>query len=91
MNFRVLLAVAWVALLPMKSFTQDVPKRAEALLEHARRLSDIRSPGAPAFRLEATFSFTGTDLETGSGDLYRGMGVKLAMAPRDRCQNFEAH
>ncbi len=67
MNFRVLLAVAWVALLPMKSFTQDVPKRAEALLEHARRLSDIRSPGAPAFRLEATFSFTGTDLETVPG------------------------
>jgi TonB family protein len=67
MNFRILLAVACVALLPARSFTQNVQQRAEALIDHARRLSDIRSPGAPAFRLKATFSFTGTDLDTVQG------------------------
>jgi TonB family protein len=67
MNFRILLAVACVALLPARSFTQNVQQRAEALIDHARRLSDIRSPGAPTFRLKATFSFTGTDLDTVQG------------------------
>jgi TonB family protein len=67
MNFRILLAIACVALAPAQSFPQNVQQRAEALIDHARRLSDIRSPGAPAFRLKATFSFTGPDLETVHG------------------------
>ncbi len=41
--------------------------RAEALLERARHLSDIRAKNAPAFRLKATFTFTGKDLENTQG------------------------
>jgi TonB family protein len=47
--------------------TQQVQTRAEAVLAKARRLSDIRSPNAPAFHLKATFSFVGDDLETIEG------------------------
>lgn len=47
--------------------TQDIQKRAEALMEKARRLSDIRSTNAPAFRLKATFSFNGKDLQRVEG------------------------
>jgi hypothetical protein len=46
---------------------QEVQARAEQLLQHARQLSDIRSPNAPPFRLKATFSFTGDDLDTVQG------------------------
>jgi hypothetical protein len=77
MNFTITLTVAWLALLRAASFAQDFPaqpppaqdiqQRAEALLDKARQLSDIRSPNAPAFRLKATFSFTGDDLETVHG------------------------
>ena len=49
------------------SQTPDVQVRAQALLQHARKLSDIRSPGAPAFRLKATFSFVGDNLDTVQG------------------------
>jgi len=48
-------------------FGEDVQQRADGLIQHARELSDIRSPNAPAFRLRATFSFTGEDLETIQG------------------------
>jgi hypothetical protein len=37
------------------------------MLLHAQQLSDIRSPNAAAFRLKATFSFKGDDLETVQG------------------------
>jgi hypothetical protein len=37
------------------------------MLLHAQQLSDIRSPNAAAFRLKATFSFKGDDLETIQG------------------------
>lgn len=47
--------------------TADIQKRSEALIERARQLSEIRSPNAPAFRLKATFSFIGNDLETVEG------------------------
>jgi hypothetical protein len=77
MNFRVSFTVACLALLPSTSFAQnaaapddhpqDVQTRAAALLNKARQLSDIRSPNAPAFRLKATFSFTGEDLEKVEG------------------------
>ncbi|MCU1301341.1 MAG: TonB-like protein [Candidatus Sulfotelmatobacter sp.] len=75
MNRRILLIAACFALVS-KSFAQDLHKqethaqiqeRADALMEHARQLSDIRSPNAPAFRLKATFSFVGNDLETVQG------------------------
>ncbi len=46
---------------------QDVQARAQELLQRASQLSDIRSLGAPAFRLKATFSFVGDDLETVKG------------------------
>jgi len=36
-------------------------------MQRARQLSDIRSPKAPAFRLKATFSFIGKNLETARG------------------------
>lgn len=40
---------------------------AEALLEHARSISDIRSPGSPPFELKATFSFITEKLDTLTG------------------------
>jgi TonB family protein len=40
---------------------------AESLLDRAHKLSDIRSKGAPAFRLKATFSFIGQDLNAKEG------------------------
>jgi len=45
----------------------DTQKVAEILLNRARTLSDIRSPNAPAFQLNLTFSFTGKDLNTLEG------------------------
>jgi hypothetical protein len=73
MNLRIVSTVACFALLHPVCFTQDAPakitpaqdiqKHAEALIEHARQLSDIRGANAPAFQLKATFSFTGADLE----------------------------
>jgi TonB family protein len=47
--------------------TQDPQKRAETMLQRARALSEIRSANAPAFRLKATFSFIGGDLEAAEG------------------------
>ena len=44
-----------------------VQERAEALLERARHLSDIRAKDAPAFRLKATFSFVGDNLDPVEG------------------------
>jgi TonB family protein len=46
---------------------EDVQKTADGMLDRARQLSDIRSPNAPGFRLNATFSFIGRDLETSTG------------------------
>ena len=45
----------------------DIQARAEALMAKARKLSDIRAKNAPAFRLKATFSFVGKDLESEQG------------------------
>lgn len=61
--------LAWLA---FSALGQDSPKptvqeRAEALLDRARRLSDIRAKDAPAFRLKATFSFTGDNLDPVEG------------------------
>jgi TonB family protein len=67
MNRRVLLTAACVVLLRLLSTAQDAQSRADAMLDKARQLSDIRSPNAPPFQLKATFSFIGTDLETVRG------------------------
>jgi hypothetical protein len=61
MSRRILSAVCWLPLCAL-SAAQGVQVRAQALLHHARELSDIRSSGAPAFRMRATFSFVGDDL-----------------------------
>src|ERR1700758_147247 len=45
----------------------EIQKRADALMDKARQLSDIHSPNIPPFRLKATFSFVGKDLETVEG------------------------
>jgi TonB family protein len=42
----------------------DTQAEAESLLERARRLSDIRGPNSPSFRLKAAFSFIDDELET---------------------------
>jgi TonB family protein len=40
---------------------------AETMLERARQFSDIREPNRPPFRMKATFSFIGDELETFQG------------------------
>jgi TonB family protein len=45
----------------------EIQTRAEALMDHARKLSDIRAKNAPGFRLKATFTFVGKDLESKRG------------------------
>jgi hypothetical protein len=67
MRLRVLFLAACFACLPICCIAQDVQARAEALLQRARQLTDIRSPGSPAFRLKATFSFPGQNMETIQG------------------------
>jgi len=67
MTLHTLLSAACIALFQTCSVAQDVQARAEALLQHARQLSDIRSARSPAFRLKATFSFIGDDLQTVHG------------------------
>ncbi len=74
---RILLSTALLASLDLSLPAQEpetpsvpapsVQERAESLLQRARRLSDIRAKDAPAFRLKATFSFVGDNLDTVEG------------------------
>jgi hypothetical protein len=65
---RVLLFFLFVlGVCPGTSAAEDAQKAGDAMLERARQLSDIRSPNAPAFRLNVSFSFIGPDLETVQG------------------------
>ena len=64
---RTLFSIACLLCLLPPCVAQDVQARAQSMLQRARQLSDIRSSGAPAFRLTATFSFVGNDLETVHG------------------------
>lgn len=66
---RLCLFVVIACLIPLRPLaqTQNIQQRAAAMLDKARQLSDIRSPNAPAFRLTATFSFVGKNLETLEG------------------------
>lgn len=59
------LARSCLAQEPLKQQPETAPTqaRAEAFLERARHLSDIRAKDAPAFRLKATFSFIGDNLD----------------------------
>lgn len=43
------------------SFASSKPEEAASLIEHAKQLSDIRSEGAPAFRLAVGFKATKKD------------------------------
>src|SRR5271154_6053865 len=67
MRPRILLSAVCLLCLQLCCLAQDVQSRAEAMIQHARDLSDIRSANAPAFRLSATFSFVGSGLETVEG------------------------
>lgn len=63
--FLVLIAASLSAQTPQKSEApkSEIQTRAEALMDRARNLSDIRAKNSPAFRLKATFTFVGKDLE----------------------------
>lgn len=62
-----LLTVMWLVWLESAPFAEEIQKHADAMMQRARGLSDIRTQGAPAFQLRATFSFIGDDLETVQG------------------------
>jgi TonB family protein len=55
--------VLWAA----PCFAQDAQSRAEAMLDRARAVSDIRDKDATAFRLKLEFTFPGNDLEQKQG------------------------
>jgi hypothetical protein len=67
MNRGAFLSLAMLLCLRPASFGDDIQARADALFRRAQQLSDIRAPGAPAFRLKATFSTRGEGLETVQG------------------------
>ena len=77
MNVRTLLLSIVLSAVPVGFLTAQDPSnlahkseiqlRAEALMQKARKLSDIRAKNAPAFRLKATFSFVGKNLENEQG------------------------
>jgi hypothetical protein len=56
------LVTALVTLFSAGSCAEDEQSKAQALLERARNLSDIRSLSAPAFRLKVTFTAITRDL-----------------------------
>ncbi len=56
-----------LTVLCLTAAAQDAQKRAEALLAHARQLSDIRVANAPSFQLNATFSFVGQGFKKPQG------------------------
>jgi TonB family protein len=64
-----LLAVSLSAQSPQKPEApkSEIQTRAEALIDHARHISDIRAKNAPPFRLKATFSFVGKNLDNLQG------------------------
>ncbi len=63
----IIFSIALFVAFPGNSAAEDVQKSAEAMLERARQLSDIRSPNAPGFHLNLSFSFIRQDLETVQG------------------------
>jgi hypothetical protein len=67
MSVRLLVVATCIPLMQVSWTPQDLQLRADAFLEQARKLEDIRSSDAPGFRLSATFSFVGDDLEPVQG------------------------
>jgi hypothetical protein len=61
------LLTALLTLLSVGLVAEDEQSTAQALLQRARDLSDIRSPSAPAFQLKATFTVVTRDLATLEG------------------------
>jgi TonB family protein len=86
MRPRLLLSAVCLASLQLCSLAQDVQARAEAMMARARHLSDIRAKNAPAFRLKATFSFVGKDLESLQGT-YTEIWVSSAQWRRETVVN----
>lgn len=76
-SFHILFSIAFLVSFAPSSLAQEPPKpdspkptvqeHAEALLDRARHLSDIRAKDAPAFHLKATFSFVGDNLDPVEG------------------------
>jgi TonB family protein len=96
--FQQLVSAILVTLLALPSMAQtkksdsptfEIQTQAEALFDRARKLSDIRTEGAPAFRLSATFSFQGKDLSTIQGT-YTEVWVSRSQWWRDTVLN-DAH
>jgi hypothetical protein len=67
MSLRLLCSLISLVFLQTHSPAEDIQSRAQALIQHARQLSDIRSANSPAFQLKATFSFVSDSLETVEG------------------------
>ncbi len=63
----ILIKIVCLVVLGSASSAEEIQKHADAMMQRAREFSDIRSQGALAFRLRATFSFTGEDLATIQG------------------------
>jgi hypothetical protein len=61
------LLIAFLAVLSTASPAAEDQTQARALLERARKQSDIRSPNAPGFRLKASFTVATADLNVVEG------------------------
>lgn len=62
----ILLACVWPTLTLSQADPLAQPS-GELVLDHARQISDLRTPGSPPFRLTATFSFIAKNLDTIQG------------------------
>jgi len=68
MLFRATILLALLS--PTLAFSQSYPpaqSSGENILDRARQLSDLRTPGSPPFHLKATFSFIAKNLDTIQG------------------------
>ncbi len=62
MSYRGTLLLALTSvLLPSTAFANKKDAEAAAMIEHAKQLSDIRSEGAPAFKLRVSFKINAND------------------------------
>lgn len=67
MRFLLARCLLSLLVLAVTSAAQDLQTRAEGLLEHARQLTDIRSPNAHPFHLSVNFSFIDKKLDPTHG------------------------
>ena len=69
MNYRqILILLITLPLFVSVALANKKDAEAKALIEHAKQLSDIRSEGAPSFRLKFTFKILGDDGSATEGD-----------------------